>query len=173
MYRRSLTVFAGLAVVACVALPASEPAGAARKHGHHPPRPHGPVIHVSPSRGLVNAQTITVSGTGLPKTHDGSIHTWFVALCVPKAAKVKNLDPDYSPYCSPTVVESLHVLPGGTFSAPFIVATGKVGNGHCGTPGHFACLVAVGTGLGQHTTVSVTFSKSTAPAKGTTTTTKP
>ena len=172
MFRRSLTVFTGLAVVACVLLAASLPAGAARKHGHSAPRRHGPVIHVSKSRGLTNAQTITVSGTGLPKTHDGSIHTWFVSLCVPKAAKVRNLDPDYSPYCSPTVVEALHVLPGGTFSAPFTVATGKVGNGHCGTPRHLTCLVSVGTGMGQHVNVSVTFAKPPA-AKKTTTTTKP
>jgi len=158
VFRRSLTACAGVGLVAFALLSSALPGGATSSHrAHHSPTSHGLVVHVTPSRGLVNAQTITVSGTGLPKSHDGSIHTWFVSLCVPKAAKVRNLDPDYSPYCSPTVVESLHVLPGGTFSAPFKVATGKIGSGHCGVPRHDTCLVAVGTGEGQHVVVTVKF----------------
>ncbi len=175
MIRRSLTVFAGLAVVACVLLAASLPAGSARKHGHGAPRRHGPVIHVSKSRGLTNAQTITVSGTGLPKTHDGSIHTWFISLCVPKAAKVRNLDPDYSPFCSPTVVEALHVPFRAARSRPRSRCGNRKGRERPlrGPPRHLTCLVSVGTGMGQHVNVSVTFAKPPTPKKTTTTTTKP
>jgi hypothetical protein len=175
MFRRSLTVFAGVALGACVVSVAAVPSGAARTHGHQTPRGHGVVVHVSPTRGLSNAEALTVRGSGLPKSHDGSNHTWFVSLCVPRAAKVRNLDPDYSPYCSPTLVQALNVSPAGTFTTQFHVGTGKVGNGHCGIPRHDTCLVAVGTGMGQHVVVTVHFKNLTVPSpkSSSTTTTKP
>jgi hypothetical protein len=123
----------------------------------------GPSIKVSPSSNLVNGQTVTITGTGLGQTTNGSVDAWFAAECVPKAAKIRNLDPDFSPYCSHSAYIPLQVSKAGTFSAKLTVSTGKTGKGSCGTSGHLTCLIGVGTGQGKHTTVHITFKKITLP----------
>lgn len=141
----SITVLLGSAVLVATLLVGTLPAGAS------------PVLTVSPNHRLLNNQKLTVKGSGLPRSKTGSDITWFISECAPAAAKVSNLDPDFSPYCSANLVKPLRVTPQGTFSVTLRVATGTIGKGSCGLPGHLTCLIGIGTAVGRHATTKITF----------------
>ena len=138
----------GAAVVACLAaasLTLASPAGAS-----------GLSVKVSPSKGLTNGKTVTVVGTGLPKSADGTnIGTWFADEC--NALVTGKLSPADTPHCDVSVAKVLKVTKHGTFSVKFKVATGTVGDGACGTTGHLTCVIGIGTASGQGTVVKITF----------------
>jgi hypothetical protein len=140
-------------------------ASATTRHGISRPQ-----VKVSPANRLTNNQTIKISGSGLGKSKNGSIVTWFASECTTKGLGVKSLDPDFSPHCAVTLVKPLRVSPSGRFSLKFKVATGKVGDGDCGVPGHLTCLIAIGTATGRHATAKIKF-KNITPAQLKTTTT--
>jgi hypothetical protein len=167
MNRRSIA-----ALVVTLGIGASQLMGSAASAASRPgiSRPH---ITVSPASRLVNNQKITISGSGLGKSKNGSIVTWFVSECTTKALGVKSLDPDFSPHCAVTLVKPLRVSPSGRFSVKLKVATGKLADGDCGVPGHMTCVIAVGTATGRHVTAKIRFENIGTPEpKNTTTTTK-
>jgi hypothetical protein len=139
--------------VSCaVALIASPPAGAS-----------GVTAKVSPNKGLVANQGVTVSGKGLPRASGGSAPTWFVAECT--AAVQGHLDPSTDTgHCDLTRAQTLKVSRSGTFTTRFRVITGIVGDGYCGTPGHLTCVLTVATSQGQGTVVKITFKSPPPPA---------
>jgi hypothetical protein len=128
-------------------------------------------LRVSPSTHLVNNQKVTITASGLGKSRNGSIVTWFASECIPKAAHVRNLDPGYSPYCSSPLIKALRVTPAGTVKVSFKVGTGTVGAGSCGVPSHLTCLIAVGTAVGKHKTATISFKNVFPKPKATTTST--
>ena len=133
---------AGLVGTAVVAAPA--PAGAA-----------GIAVKVTPSRGLVDEEIVTISGHGLQGSVGGSL-TWFVAECTAAVRGRMNPSTD-TPHCDLTEAQPLHVARNGTFSAHYRVMTGIIGDGYCGTPGHTTCVLGVGTAQGLGTVVRITF----------------
>ncbi len=162
MHRWSAAVVtaAGLVGTAIVAAPA--PAGAA-----------GIAVKVTPNRGLVDEEIVTISGRGLQGSVGGSPRTWFVAECTAAVRGRMNPSTD-TPHCDLTEAQPLHVSRNGTFSAHFRVMTGIIGDGYCGTPGHATCVLGVGTAQGLGTVVRITFkTPSAAPpaAAGSTATT--
>jgi hypothetical protein len=159
MHRGLFAALAGAALAAASLGVGLAPAGAS-----------GTKIKVSPSTRLTNNQSVTIRGSGLGRTSHGSVAAWFVSECTTKALKVRNLDPDFSPHCSPLNARPLLVSAQGTFSTQFRVATGKVGDGSCGVPGHLTCIIAVGTAAGRHATATIKFTNGIAKS---TTTTKP
>jgi hypothetical protein len=138
----------GAAVVACLAaagsLALASPAGAS-----------GLSVKVSPSKGLTNGKTVTVAGTGLPKSADGTNGTWFADEC--NALVTGKLTTADTPHCDVSLAKVLKVTKHGTFSVKFKVATGTVGDGACGTAGHLTCVIGIGTASGQGTVVKITF----------------
>ncbi len=133
---------AGLVGTAILAAPA--PAGAA-----------GIAVKVTPDRGLVDEQIVTISGRGLPGS-GGSPQTWFVAECTAAVRGRMNPSTD-TPHCDLTRAQPLHVARNGTFSAHYRVVTGIIGDGYCGTPGHATCVLGVGTAQGLGTVVRISF----------------
>jgi hypothetical protein len=136
------------AVVACLAAAAplalASPAGAS-----------GLSVKVTPSKGLTNGKTVTVVGSGLPKSADGTDGTWFADEC--NALVTGKLSPADTPHCDVSVAKVLKVTKHGTFSTRFKVATGTVGDGVCGARGHLTCVIGIGTASGQGTVVKITF----------------
>ena len=129
----------------------------------------GVSVKVTPNRGLVNGQSVTISGRGLARTADGKPLTWFAVECT--AAVMGRLNPSTdTPHCDITAAQALRVAHNGTFTARFRVMTGIVGDGYCGTVGHATCVIGVGDVQGQGTVVRITF-KVPAPAVPATTTT--
>jgi hypothetical protein len=162
MFRRFIAACAVVALSGAAVLVSVAPAGAA-----------GPRLKVTPSKGLTNNESVTITGTNLGKTTNGTLGYWFVTECNLRALRVRNLDPDYSPHCAPQIVQPLRVSPRGTFSEKFRVATGKVADGSCGVPGHMTCIIAVGTSTGRHVTARIRFKNYVLPSTPGTTTTKP
>jgi hypothetical protein len=148
MRRRLGTVLIGVVAVGSSLVALGGPAGAS-----------GISVRVSPSSGLVNNQAVTITASGLGKSKHGSIATWFASECIPNAAHVRNLDPGFSHDCAVSLIKDLKVTPAGAVKATFRVATGRVGTGSCGVPGHLTCLIAVGTAVGVHKTVTISFKK--------------
>jgi hypothetical protein len=129
----------------------------------------GLVVKVSPSQGLVDRQTVTITGRGVATTGGGSTRTWFVAECTGAVRGRMNPATD-TPHCDLTEAQPLHVTRDGTFSARYRVRTGIVGDGYCGTAGHATCVLGIGTAQGLGTVVRITF-KAAPPAAATATTT--
>jgi hypothetical protein len=134
---------AGLVGTALLAAPA--PAGAT-----------GISVKVTPNRGLVDEETVTISGRGLQGSGGGSSRTWFVTECTAAVRGRMNPSTD-TPHCDLTEAQQLHVSRTGTFSAHYRVTTGIIGDGYCGTPGHATCVLGVGTAQGLGTVVRITF----------------
>jgi hypothetical protein len=152
--------------VACLGLPASalvvlssSPAGAS-----------GLSVRVSPSRGLVDGQTVTVSGRNLARTYAGKPLTWFLAECTARVQGRMNPSND-TPHCDVTEAKAIRLSTHGTFSTHFKVETGIVGDGYCGSDGHDTCVISVGNARGQGTVVRITFRDPAAAAPASTSTT--
>jgi hypothetical protein len=162
MHRRSLAVAAvALAGMADAALPAmAMPAQAGTS---------GIVVKVTPNQGLKPGQTVVVSGHGLPKSSGGSTRTWFVTECTTAVHGRMNPFTD-TPHCDISDARALRVSPKGTFISHYRLTTGIIGDGWCGTAGHAACVIGVGTAQGLGTVVRVTFKTPPLPSAPTTTT---
>jgi hypothetical protein len=164
-YGRSLRASAlGVAVV-CAAVSSillAGPASAGTK---------SPSAKVSPDRGLVNGQVVTVSGRGLSRTAAGSGLTWFITECTAAVHGRVNLSYD-TPHCDVTDAKGVKVGHDGTFSTRFHIRAGIVGDGYCGTAGHTTCVIGVSTAKGQGTVVKISFAipKPTATTSTTSTT---
>lgn len=113
-------------------------------------------VTVSPSRGLVAGQLLTISGKGFPKPGSGANVTWFVTQCTAAVHGHLNASND-SPHCDLTNAKAVHLSKNGTFTAHYRVETGIVGDGYCGTAGHLTCIIGVGTADGTGVAVKVTF----------------
>jgi hypothetical protein len=140
-----------LAAMVSVALPAATlmgtaPAGASSALS----------VHVTPSKGLVNGQSVEVSGRGLAKTYHGKAETWFITQCNADVQGELNATADEK-HCDISLAKQLTISAKGTFSTHFAVATGVVGDGYCGTAGHLSCVIGVGTVQSQGTVVRITF----------------
>jgi hypothetical protein len=152
--------------VACLSLPgaalvllSASPAGAS-----------GLSVHVTPSRGLVDGQTVTVSGRGLARTSAGKPLTWFLAECTATVQGRMNPSND-TPHCDVTEAKAIRLSHRGTFSTHFKVETGIVGDGYCGSNGHDTCVISIGNARGQGTVVHITFRDPAASAPTSTSTT--
>ena len=157
MFRRwAATVVLGCLVGAAV-LAAPPSAGAS-----------GVSVKVTPNRGLVDSQTVTITGRGLTRSANGKPVTWFAAECT--AAVVRRLNPSTDTlHCDVTAAQALRVARNGTFTARLLVRTGIIGDGYCGTPGHATCVIGVGNVGGQGTVARITFKVPPSPALSTTT----
>lgn len=153
MSRWSAHVPALGAAVACVAtLVVSTTLPAAPASAGTP----GVSVKVTPDRGLVNGQVVTVSGRGLNHPGGGTGVTWFVTECTATVRGRMNPETD-TPHCDVTDAQPLQVAHNGTFSTRFRVRAGIVGDGYCGAAGHPSCVVGVGTAKGQGTVAKITF----------------
>lgn len=148
-HRRSVHASAlGLAVVCTFASGAiAGPASAAHTT---------PSVKVSPGRGLVNGQIVTISGQGFSRPARGSGLTWFVIECTSSVRNRLNPAAD-TPHCDVADARAIKVRHDGTFSTKFPVRVGIVGDGYCGTAGHSSCVIAVSTAKGQGTVVKISF----------------
>ena len=113
-------------------------------------------VKVTPDRGLVNGQAVTVSGRGLTRTDGGTNLTWFATECTAAVHGRMNPSTD-TPHCDVTDAQAIRVGHNGTFSTKFRVRSGIVGDGYCGTAGHASCVIGVGTVKGQGTVVRISF----------------
>jgi hypothetical protein len=150
-------VVLALAVLTAAAIPAA-PAQAGSS---------GLVVKVTPNRGLVDRQTVTITGRGLAGS--GVPRTWFVAECTVAVRGHMNPATD-TPHCDLTDAQPLHVTQNGTFSTRYRVRAGIIGDGYCGTAGHTTCVLGVGTAQGLGTVVRIVFKT---PPPGATTPTTP
>jgi hypothetical protein len=127
----------------------------------------GVSVKVTPDHGLVNDQVVVISGRGLVRSWKGAPQTWFAVEC--NAAVHKRLSPatDTS-HCDITDARAIRVARNGSFAIHFRIRTGIIGDGYCGTPGHPACVIGVGTAQGLGTVVKIAFG---APRTGLETTT--
>jgi len=126
----------------------------------------GVSVKVTPDRGLVNGQLVTVSGRGLSRSAGGSSLTWFVTECTAVVRQRMNPATD-TPHCDVADARAVKVGQDGTFSTKFYVRAGIVGDGYCGTNGETTCVIAISTAKGQGTVVKIGF----ATAKSTTSST--
>jgi hypothetical protein len=115
----------------------------------------GIAVKVTPAKSLKNGQTVKVSGSGLPVTTNGKANAFFVDEC--NSAVTGRLSPADTPHCNVALAKALKVSKKGAFSASFKVATGTVGDGVCGSPGHLTCVIGVGDAGGQGTVVKISF----------------
>jgi hypothetical protein len=113
-------------------------------------------VTVSPSHGLTNGQSVTVTGKGFPKPGSGSGVTWFVTECTTAVHGRLNASTDAA-HCDVTSAKAVHLSKTGTFTAHYRVETGIIGDGYCGTTGHLTCVIGVGTANGSGATFNVTF----------------
>ncbi len=125
-------------------------------------------VTVSPSRGLVDGQSVTIAGRGLQRSLHGDPQTWFVTECTAAVQGRMNPSTD-TPHCDVTEAQALRVGRNGAFSARFHVEAGIVGDGYCGTPGHETCVLGIGTAGGLGTVVRISFKVPPLPAGATTT----
>src|SRR5580700_7310843 len=79
-------------------------------------------VKASPSKGLVNGQTIKVVGKGLPVTTKGKKNSFFADEC--NALVAGKLSPADTPHCDVALAQGLKVSSKGAFSTTFKVATG-------------------------------------------------
>jgi hypothetical protein len=116
----------------------------------------GLFVRVTPKRGLVGGEAVTVAGRGLSRATGRADATWFVVECT--AAVQGHMDPSTDTlHCDLTAAQPVKVTRNGSFSATYRVVTGIVGDGYCGTTGHLGCVLVVGTAEGRGTTVRITF----------------
>jgi hypothetical protein len=125
-------------------------------------------VKVSPDKGLVNGQVVTVSGRGLSHSATTTGLTWFITQCTAAVRDRVNLSTD-TPHCDVTDAKAIRVSHDGSFSTRFRVRAGIVGDGYCGTAGHTSCVIGVTTAKGQGTVVKISFAVP-APARTTSTT---
>jgi hypothetical protein len=116
----------------------------------------GPSVTVSPSRGLIRGQTVTITGKGFPKSGGGSDETWFVTQCTAAVHGHLKVSSD-TPHCDVTTAKAVHLGKNGSFTARYQVETGIIGDGYCGTPGHLTCVIGIGTADGSGDVVKITF----------------
>jgi hypothetical protein len=128
----------------------------------------GMSVKVTPNRGLVNGELVTISGRGLARSDGGDSLTWFATECTVSVRGRMNPSTD-TPHCDVTDAQAIRISRSGSFSTKFRVQTGIVGDGYCGTAGHTTCVIGVGTAKGQGTVVRLNFA--TPPSPGATTTT--
>ena len=133
-------------------------------------RTTGLSVKVSPDRGLVDGQVVSVSGSGLTRSAAGNGPTWFITECTASVHGHVNLSTD-TPHCDVTDAKAVRVGHDGSFSTRFRVRTGVVGDGYCGTVGHTTCVVGISTAKGQGTVVKISFALKPAPTASTTSTT--
>lgn len=126
-------------------------------------------VKVTPDRGLVNGQEVTVSGHGLSRSPAGSGLTWFITECNAAVHGRVNPATDTS-HCDVTDAKAIRISRDGTFSTKFRVRAGIIGDGYCGAAGRISCVLGVSTAKGQGTVVKVTFAPPTPPTTSTTTT---
>jgi hypothetical protein len=113
-------------------------------------------VKASPDHGLVNGQVVVISGHGLVRSWKGAPQTWFAAEC--NAAVHKHLSPSTdTAHCDITDARAIRVSRNGSFAIHFRIRTGIIGDSYCGTPGHLACVVGVGTAQGLGTVVKIAF----------------
>jgi hypothetical protein len=129
----------------------------------------GMSVKVTPNRGLVNGQMVTISGHGLTRSDDGASLTWFATECTASVRGRMNPSTD-TPHCDVTDAQAIRVSRSGSFSTKFRIRSGIVGDGYCGTAGHTTCVIGVGTAKGQGTVVRLSFAAPPSPATTTTTT---
>jgi hypothetical protein len=129
-------------------------------------------VKVSPDRGLVNGQVVTISGRGLSRTAAGSGLTWFVTECTSSVRNRVNLASD-TPHCDVTDARAVKVGHDGTFSTKFPVRAGIVGDGYCGTAGHASCVIGISTAKGQGTVVKIGFATPKGTSSATTSSSTP
>ena len=113
-------------------------------------------VKVSPDRGLVNGQVVTISGHGLSRSVGGSSVSWFVTECTSSVRHRLHPSTD-TPHCDVAEARGVKVGRDGTFSTKFRVRAGIVGDGYCGTAGHTNCVIAVSTAKGEGTVVKISF----------------
>jgi len=153
--KSAAAVIVGCLVGAAV-LSASAPAGAS-----------GVSVKVAPSKGLVDGQSVTITGRGLSRSVDGKPVTWFAVECT--AAVVGRLNPSTdTPHCDVAEAQAMRVGQNGRVTARFRVEAGIVGDGYCGTAGHATCVIGVGTAQGLGTVVKIIFKTPPPPATSTT-----
>jgi hypothetical protein len=150
-------IAAGLVGMAFLAAPTT--AGAA-----------GVSIKVTPDRGLVNEESLTISGRGLQRSLGGASLTWFVVECTAAVRGRMNATTD-APHCDLTDAQPLRLGRNGAFSVHYRVSTGIIGDGYCGTPGHTTCVLGIGTAQGLGTVVRISFKAPPTPVAQATTTT--
>ena len=129
----------------------------------------GLAVKVSPDRGLVNGQVVTVSGRGISRAATGNGLTWFITECTASVRGHMNPATD-TPHCDVTDARGIQVRHDGSFSTKFRVRAGIVGDGYCGTAGHPSCVISVSTARGQGTVVKITFATTTTTTTSTSTT---
>lgn len=112
-------------------------------------------IKVTPDTGLVNGETVTVTGSGFPYATAGAVNTYFMAECT--SAVTGALTSTDTGHCNIGAVQSVTPTQAGTFSTKIKLVTGVVGDGVCGTTGHLTCVVGVGNTTADGTAVQVTF----------------
>ncbi len=127
-------------------------------------------IKVTPATGLVNGQTVTLSGRGLARSYRGTAQTWFATECTRSVQGRMNPSTD-TPHCDITNARAIRVGRNGTFTARFRVVTGIIGDGYCGTAGHLSCVIGIGTAQGLGTVVRIRFKTPAAPVPAIATTT--
>lgn len=123
---------------------------------------------VSPDRGLVNGQVVTVSGRGFSRAAVKDGVTWFVTECT-SAVHVRVNPSTDTAHCDVTAARAIRVGRDGSFSTKFRVRTGIVGDGYCGTVDHPRCVIGVSNAKGQGTVVKITFATGTKRTTSTTT----
>jgi hypothetical protein len=143
------SVAAAVVLVGAALLTVAGPAGAS-----------GVSVRVTPNQGLVDGQTVTVTGRGLTPTRDGSPQTWFVTECTDAVSGRMNAAKD-TPHCDVTAAKVVHVTKHGTFTARFQVVTGIIGDGYCGSDGYETCVIGVGTAQGQGSVARIGFKTTT------------
>jgi hypothetical protein len=123
-----------------------------------------PTISITPNTGLVNSQSVQVTGSGF--TPNQGLGTMAAVECVATATTSAGCDTVH--YVLVTSDAS------GDVNFAFAVETGTVGNGTCGTSATDAtCLISVGTVSTQTTLAANTITFATGGATTTTTTTIP
>ena len=124
-------------------------------------------VKVSPNRGLVNGEVVTVSGRGLSRSNGGSGLTWFVTECTAVVRQRMNPATD-TPHCDVADARAVKVGHDGTFSTKFNVRAGIVGDGYCGIDGETTCVIAISTAKGQGTVVKIGFTTAKSTTSSTT-----
>jgi hypothetical protein len=116
----------------------------------------GLAVKVTPNRGLVGGEAVTLAGRGLSRSGGATSQTWFVIECTD--AVHGRMDPATdTAHCDVTAAQAIKVAHNGTFSTTYHVVTGIVGDGYCGTPGHLTCVLSVGTAAARGTVVRIAF----------------
>ena len=113
---------------------------------------------MTPSKGLVNGQSVGVSGRGLAKTYHGKAETWFITECTAdvQGAAERHRRRERPLRHQPRQAATSSAK--GTFSTHFAVATGgSSATAIAAPPVTDSCVIGVGTVQSQGTVVRITF----------------